>query len=511
MSNTLYDSFSSFASLTKSKLQHPKDQGSRASVPLVPDEIILPLLVDELERHDSFRQLAEQTRSEFADDYHADVAVEAWQDFIHNFLCQSGYYFNVLEGKPVNVEETFSTYCEAFERRTTHTTYLAPMQFVSFDDDLIDFGQFQVVRFSVDELRKILRIRDRRVFYPSTIPQPEMIEFLSNYWFVRIDTQTNAQRLGVYLLEQSPSDRLLFSGHAERVFTDFAKPVDRALRELCLFDWARSKMIRASKAKASSSKALGAKGRELWWRFDIPFVIEIEDQLFFEPSSIPDLTILKTDPESDPEDGIRIPSIRIRLDRTETNRFKDFIQSNRQIFDRLTLDTGKWEFMGTALGYYTKAFFAPPGIEQLLWDIAAMEALLGEKGAGVTRRLADRISAILGKTPEQRRAISERFAELYSIRNALVHGTQFKKQTLASHLLAAHKFSRQAILWFLKALNTVRSSNLVLNDDKYFPTREHVLTLIEFDYNDRLHIHRLIDTLPKEFPFVQEWLDYGDA
>ena len=89
------------------------------------------------------------------------------------------------------------------------------------------------------------------------------------------------------------------------------------------------------------------------------------------------------------------------------------------------------------MGYFVKAFFTDSfekGLEQLLWNITALEALLGEKNDDLTESLARRISTILGTTKKEKKKIKKQFKELYNFRCALVHGIHFKEEIYIGHL-----------------------------------------------------------------------------
>ncbi len=51
-----------------------------------------------------------------------------------------------------------------------------------------------------------------------------------------------------------------------------------------------------------------------------------------------------------------------------------------------------------------KAFFAE-GLEQLLWHITAIDALLGEDASGLKEKLARRTASILGKTEDEKEIV----------------------------------------------------------------------------------------------------------
>ena len=136
-----------------------------------------------------------------------------------------------------------------------------------------------------------------------------------------------------------------------------------------------------------------------------------------------------------------------------------------------------------------------------------MEALLGEKGEGVTKRLARRIAFILGKDEKERKTIKKRFKELYGFRCDLVHGNPFKDDIYQGHLRYARNLARLALLWFLHYLNNVLIRTQDYHPDERIPKREDILMLIDLDEQSRAHLNRLIDSLPPGFPYVPKWVE----
>jgi hypothetical protein len=123
------------------------------------------------------------------------------------------------------------------------------------------------------------------------------------------------------------------------------------------------------------------------------------------------------------------PAIWIRLSQDQTNRFEEFVQRMEGLFAELQRHQPSWEFLERALAYFMSAL-QTEGQDQLLWHITAMEALLGERGEGVTERLARRISTILGSTEGDRKKIRKQFKSLYEFRSDIVHGNKLRKKCL---------------------------------------------------------------------------------
>jgi hypothetical protein len=90
----------------------------------------------------------------------------------------------------------------------------------------------------------------------------------------------------------------------------------------------------------------------------------------------------------------------------------------------------------------------------LVQTCIALEAILGdEKQDSVGRRLADRCSYLLGKSREERRALTDKFDRIYSARSKLVHGRkrQLSKEDYETFPMA-QEILRDVVLAELKNL-----------------------------------------------------------
>jgi hypothetical protein len=453
-------------------------------------------MVDEMENEDEFHQLVLETRSAFYGDYHGKSEY-AWQRAVKNFFRRSVYYADIFEGKIVSIEATFHNYREAFQRREIQVSYLAPMEFVYFAERTMDFGTFHIRRFSSEELSTILQNSINEVFYPWAAVD---VKQLQNYWFIHLIEAVHAPKLGWIHVNLSDIDRVGIE------YTEHPKVIEFALQQLALFDWQADWWKKLSAHRHEKQDKDLEKG---WLRFSIPFVLRVDDHLLDSPRPAPDISKLETEPFIDARTGEEIgeaPVVYIHFDKSETDAFKAFIQRTGNLLASLRAKQNGWQFLEVALGNFIRAFFSE-GLEQMLWHITALEALLGEKGEGVTDRLARRIASILGKSEKERKAIRKQFKELYDFRSDLVHGNPFQKQTYVGHLRDARNLSRRVLLWFLHYLCKIQAGIPLNHAAENVPTREDTLTLLDLDQNSRINLGWLIDIFPSEFPYVSEWVE----
>ena len=239
----------------------------------------------------------------------------------------------------------------------------------------------------------------------------------------------------------------------------------------------------------------------------------MDDNWLDSPSDTPDLSRLETesliDNATDEEIGTR-PLVCIHLDKGETDQFRIFVQRAKGLLADLRIQQNDWQFVEIALGYFIKAFFTQ-GLEQLLWHLTTLEALLGEKRKDVTERLAQRVSSILGKNENEREALKKQFKDLYRFRSNLVHGNQFQEQVFSGHLRDARDLARRTLLWFLHYLTHIQASILNGQPVENIPNREKILLLLDMNERSRGRLSRLIEKLPTGFPNVSEWRGEGIA
>lgn len=496
VADKLGEVFRRYTDVVRSRLQ---DRGKRQPPPrplrlLANRGMELRALADELENEAEFHQLVLGTYSSFSGSAPDKNRLEwGWQQAVKDFFRRSGYYVDVYDGEIANGDATFQSYLEAFQGSEVHTTYLALMEFVQFHGLFMDFGTFQIRRFAADELKVICRNRVNEVFYPLANVD---VKKLQPYWFVCFTEQTARPQVDwLNTPIEDPREFYLI----RRQYTHYPKTLELILQQLALFDW---------QPVWSEETSVEKELEKDWEGFWIPFVIRVDDNLLSSPGLAPDLSMLATDLATNARgEEIEVPGIAIILDEDATEAFKVFIRRAGDLLRCLRVKQNGWEFLEVGLGYFIKAFFTKEGLEQMLWHITTMEALLGEKGEGVTERLTRRIASILGKSEDERKAIRKQFKELYDFRCDLVHGNPFQKKVYVGHLRNARTLARRTLLWFLHYLDYIQARFSSSQRTKGVPTREEILALIDLDPDSRLRLGQLIDNLPPEFPHVSEWME----
>ena len=488
MKKKLIESFQGYTDSVQSKLSRNKDK-----IVLMKPSALRPL-VEGLEEKPGFHNLVLETHAVFSGNYHSKHK-NSWKNAIKNYLRRSGYYFDVLDKDNFFVDETFKNYCDAFVKEDTQITYLTLLELVSFSERSMDFGSFQIERLTKNELEDLFQNKINEVFYPWAVAD---VKRLQSYWFLSVKKIEKTPKLGFIHLN------LEEIGHVNLEITKHPKAVESALQQLVLFDWQADLW----KDTIASGKNYQKENRDKgWFGFDIPFIFTVGDNLLEFPRNVPNLSKLQIEIQYDPqtEDEYEIPAVWIHLNENETDLFKTFMEHVGSLLPGIKGRENGWKFFTVALGYLIKAFFAE-GLEQMLWHITTLEALLGDKGEGVTNRLAKRIASILGKNKRDKKALIKRFKDLYDFRSDLVHGNPFKEQVYIGHLREARDLARETILWFLNYLAAIQESIPVNQSTKVIPSRPDIHTLLDMDKKSRDSLSKLMGDLPPAFPYNNEWI-----
>jgi hypothetical protein len=189
----LEEAFIAYLNLTKAKLRPQPVDPSR----VVPFELVrnrsleLRHLVEELETRREFDHLVKQTlvvcpRKEKEDQQMPDSFASRVVE-IQNFFRRSRCYTSIYNTTPVDPAAAFSSLKERLCKDKMEARYLIPIKSVGFSEKLIEFKDFQIRRFSTEELEETLQTDVNRVFYEGSAVD---VERLKGYWF------DDAKRLG---------------------------------------------------------------------------------------------------------------------------------------------------------------------------------------------------------------------------------------------------------------------------------------------------------------------------
>jgi hypothetical protein len=396
MEDSLTNAFRRYAELICATLRNHRTFDGRLRetgiVMLQPDKRFefLPWVVEQMEEDEPFRHLVMATRATFPDQHYTQndgLASHA----VKNFFRRSGFYLDVFEGNNPNIDRVLEEYAVPFRKKERQITYLTLLQGIKFSapGSGMKFDNFEIRRFSDTELAAISGNRVNQVFYPWAMLN---VERLRDHWFI-------VQNCSQYHSQSDEDDSACFDRIARAlshmdivtpVYKPFVEefPFGSPLQILSLFPW--------HKHMPGGEEEWG---RGAWSSYHFPFTIEVHDGLIWGPHPTPDLSALDLAPvaynlpNGEVFDGEEIP-IWIDFDEDNTHHFKFFVQHKEQYFAELKPREYGWEFFERAIAYFMKASRST-GLEQLLWNIITMEALLGENKKGGNKIFKGRITRIL--------------------------------------------------------------------------------------------------------------------
>ncbi|MHA2062468.1 MAG: hypothetical protein ACW963_09295, partial [Candidatus Sifarchaeia archaeon] len=425
---------------------------------------------------------------------------------VGTFFRRSGCYISLYENRELNVNELFKQYCEAFEGKPVQTTYLAAIANYTFAGKPMDFGEFKIQKIGEQEFDGIMHNEIRKFFYPETLIDSHL---LKDYWFV---VSTDLMR---YL-----SARDYMADGREGIdikVSNYSTELESILKILSLYHWSSQEMPlpveveavlvqilgdeeekRRLRAETQKQKGLRVEGiYDDFVPFSIPFILRTDNYLLTPPPSY-EGHLIKHDEfiERSPfdfEEPIEL----------ESESFKSFIDGVSEKLSVISSETPEWDFVERAIKYFLKGFLSQ-GLESLLWHIAVLEILLGQRNQ-IVENLTRRLAILLGDTNAKRLHLKNLVKVLYEVRSALVHGKGLSEEAQWTHLSIARNLARKTLVWFLNYLKYMKDEQR-RSKTVELPSLKDIHLLLDLAYEGKLSIADLIKRLPDEFPCIKEWV-----
>jgi hypothetical protein len=340
---------------------------------------------------------------------------------------------------------------------------------------MLEFGTFRIQKFSKRELDELIDQDTRETFYPDARLNTDLA---SDYWFV-VEKSTTDHGLSV------------MGKHAGLPFAPMEvkrKLPDRVIQLLALHEWT-PKWIQED----------WTGDERFWMGFTVPFSFTVNDDVFERPRFIPPLPNLDRVPdEIEGGDGPEFPIV---VDRKDEARLRSLVEKGQKAFGIIDQINPLWNFVEIAMGYLAKAFLTADDLDQLLWHVAALDALISEENTGVRQVMRPRIGAILGTDASIKKKILRQFDELYAFRSSLVHGKSYTTKAEFHHLAEARDLAKEVLLWFLDYLIWIDTdlSGRGITHDRY-PKRMELLTVLDLEKAALDRISLFTQNLPSNFP-----------
>ena len=397
-------------------------------------------------------------------------------------------YLDIINGNPVDVNDRFEGLCSAFNERTVKKITIRTINAIDFHEDLIDFGDFKIQKFSKDELDALLDQEVCEAFYPHAVVDTSM---LSCFWHITEECVEPKAKENLRVIELGFTWEETF--RVQRTFPD------GTLQLLALFDW----------GNASTHSSPERKKEAFWFiPFNMAFKHTVSSDLVKQPNGSPDLAklYLKTYLDSNGEE-IEGPGSEVYLTDSNLSVFKDVVKIAQDLLKDIDLKKCKWEFLDLAMGSLAKAFLADE-IEQLLWNMVALEALIGERNE-TTERMRRRLGLIWGERDKKKiDEISREVGELYKLRSSLVHGSKFsgdgRGENYIYHddLRLARDYARKTVLWYICCLSYIhREMKKGSIPFEKYPKREKIVLLLDYQIQ-RFEHEGITVKMPENFPVI---------
>ncbi len=411
---------------------------------------------------------------------------------VGTFLRRSGVYFSLHAGETMSATDVGHRLRSSLVQSHIEVTYLAPIELIHLSKERLSFDRFRIQRFSAEELASLTQNDIRATFYTWTKLD---LETLKDYWFL-VATDTIEVRPLLDLSE-------ILDTRVRLSYTGFPQGIERGLFPLALCDWVNQ----FSTSKTGARPGKREEGDEPVFPH-IPFVLTLIDDFLHTPESAPDMGTLARESYFDP-DGNEVgdhPSCVFYFDESETDRLEEKLREFSERLGHIDQNQIQWRFALTALGFLTKAM-RTRGLEQLLWHITAIEAVLGQKSDGLTNLLKRRVGAIFGGSESDMREIRKRFNALYEFRSDLVHGNAEldDRRIVQGHLAESRDLARGIVAWATGLLAHAARTHAAEREP--VPSREDLLLLLDMTARSRSSVANLLPKLPPEFPEIERWLE----
>lgn len=450
-----------------------------------------------LERTTEFMQVVQRAASlERTEALHHWISGED-RYAVATFLRQSGAYLSLYAGEPPSVAESAGRFRRLLLQSHLNVTYLAPIELIQLSRGQLRLERFSIRRFNRAELAATTQNHIREAFYPWATLN---LEFLEDYWFLvaedTIPVRSNFDLSAVFDSRVKPS------------YTNYPQAIEKGLYPLVLYDWVDK--FHPSKRGVRPIKR-EAHDEPLYPNF--PFVVALSDYMLKAPEPTPDLSEMARDSyfDADGEEGGNSPSVAFYFDEAGTKKFEDDLRELEARLHLIDQHQPEWRFVNTALGFLTKAF-RTNGLEQLLWHVTAIEAVLGQKlETGLTNTLKRRIAEVFGRSADEKKRFKKQFDDLYAFRSDLVHGNAelSDKEIMKGHLAESRDFARGVVAWATGFLAHVAKGYPA--ETQTIPSREDLLLVLDMETRTRSSVATLLQSLPPGFPPMENWLLHGES
>ena len=191
MSDEPLEKFAGYLTLAQEALGSAPPSVSRGTLRLVHSSPTLAERVSPLEATEEFRALWQILETRLGNN---GLGSRGWDHAVGNWFRRSGIYHRIAVGETLpDIRSLLDSLCAELARRESTITYLALVEHVDFRKRRLDFGRYEITRFSKEEFDTLLQSRVRSDFYPwAVVPTLE----LARYWWVVIRKKAPTTPIG---------------------------------------------------------------------------------------------------------------------------------------------------------------------------------------------------------------------------------------------------------------------------------------------------------------------------
>lgn len=370
------------------------------------------------------------------------------RDHVRCFLRLTGTYLSISRNEPVDCDNLLSLLVREVRRDAILVKELVPLEGVklSLAHD-VSFGDSVLVRAG-----SALHVWEERAWQTARLFFPEAVidENIRMFDLVIQQKVWSPARLTQSVGRFGPGNWVLkldFYAPFRRFPRGHGEEIEQDIDALRLFDWTRF-MVPWRDSSMYCPPAWGTK-------------FQAHDSLLYPPfpgQSGSRIGLVEDDDDSMGNFLGHKRSNHLELDDTATAELARFVTEIAALRRRVATVEG-WRFVERALHYVRKAELNE-GFDQFLFLVVAVDALFGEPGPGLTKKLTRRWAAVLGHARAERNAKKQEFSEFYRLRSKYVHGDEGDEQINSERLVAINREVREAVMRVLRWLGVLLDAQL---------------------------------------------------
>lgn len=430
--NSIDNAFFSFLKAARWAFQRAREELSpitrrEGPIRLSPSKsIIINEVVTEIEQSTEFEALTMQIFGKYEPRFTGEL--DYCRQELSTFFRWSGCYIDLFERTSKPDSEYLKLLRDQYEIDEITTRWFALLDGARFSKDLIDFGSFSIRRFTPKDLDNIFDRKVAEIFYPHTIVDSERY---SKHWYLVKEVKWKQVTLGHILSQFNP----VWHNFREELQAIYMFPVDG--------------------------------------NFSLPWFARKSDTLinpFWHLTIFREDNLLPVLPVFDDDGGVigQAPMTTCSLNEEETTNFNEFVSRCFELFG--TYASGKeGEFIRTSLKAFLRAMIKKgaagawveedAGEEAFVQLVTAIEALVGEKGEGLTDKLARRVAILLGDDESDTIEKWHSMKKFYDMRSDVVHGNreELDKDKLREGLEILPEWVRKATLHMTSLLAEINT------------------------------------------------------